>query len=378
MSTPAVANPATLRISSPGRINLIGEHIDYNGGHVLPAAIDKRITLDFKELKGDTLYIHSLDHDQSMQTPLGTYRVSQIEWENYILGVLYFIDRLRPKVIGAFECRISSQLPSGSGLSSSAALTCGLAKGLNELFELELTDLQIMEVAQKAEHEFVGTQCGIMDQFSVVKGQKNTLILLNCQDRNFSYIPAHFEPYKVVLLNTNVAHHLASSEYNVRREQCEQALAIINKSNKNFTYLCDVPLAALEQVRLELSDELLEKAQYIIEENQRCLQASKALKDQDLITFGALMYQSHYGLRDQYQVSCAELDFLVAVSEKLDTVVGSRMMGGGFGGCTINLVHEDAVDAFIEQATRAYKDTFNTVLTPLVINISDGVKQIQS
>ncbi len=211
-------------IASPGRINLIGEHIDYNGGHVLPAAIDKKITFRFRKNNTNYCEILSSNFKSSFKIDLKKLVRSDIEWQNYILGVLYHINVLKPESLQGFDCIIESNLPLGSGISSSAALECGMAKGVNELFDLGLTDLEIVTLSRDAEHTFVGTKCGIMDQFAVVKGQQDHLILLNCETLDYHLIEAEFSPYIVVLLNTNVSHSLASSEYNVRRDECHTAL----------------------------------------------------------------------------------------------------------------------------------------------------------
>jgi galactokinase len=365
-----------ITISSPGRINLIGEHIDYSGGHVLPASIDKKITLDFESNDKDEIEIHSLDYDLVLKINTGSYKKSSVEWENYVLGVLYYIDRLRPQNITGFKCSITSALPAGSGLSSSAALACGTATGINELFNLGLTDLEIMDVARNAEHHFVGTKCGIMDQFAVVKGQTDQLILLDCRDNSYEYIPAAFDPYKIVLLNTNISHNLAGSEYNQRREECEKALAIVNGHDTDYKYLCDVPLDTLQLRMNQMGESTYTKARYVIEENQRTLDAARVLKKGSLKTFGQLMYESHEGLSKEYEVSCAELDFLVNFTKDKEQVLGSRMMGGGFGGCTINLVHKDYVDTLIDEASTAYKKEFGIDLTPITTVLHDGVKVI--
>jgi len=206
-------------IDSPGRINLIGEHIDYNGGYVLPAAMDKKITLSFRKNNTTTCEILSSNFKSSFTADLNNLVRSDVEWQNYILGVLFHANVLKPNAIQGFDCIIESNLPLGSGISSSAALECGIAKGINELFNLGLTDIEMIKLSRDAEHTFVGTKCGIMDQFAVVKGKKDHLILLNCETLKYELIEANFAPYIVVLLNTNVSHNLATSEYNVRRDE---------------------------------------------------------------------------------------------------------------------------------------------------------------
>lgn len=363
-------------IESPGRINLIGEHIDYNGGHVLPAAIDKKITFRFKKNNKDYCEVLSSNFKSSFKVDLKNLVRSDKEWQNYILGVLYHIEVLKPNSLQGFDCIIESNLPLGSGISSSAALECGLAKGVNELFDLGLTDLEIITLSRDAEHTFVGTKCGIMDQFAVVKGKQDHLILLNCETLDYQLIQAEFDPYIVVLLNTNVSHSLASSEYNVRRDECHTALEAIQKKYPEFEFLTEVPEKVVQQFKDVLPKKIYNRALYVTQENQRTLKAVKLLEQKNLIGFGECMYQSHDGLQNQYEVSCKELDYLVAATKDLDYVIGSRMMGGGFGGCTINLVHKEKVQELIENISAAYEEQFNIQLSYILTTISDGVKPV--
>jgi galactokinase len=363
-------------IKSPGRINLIGEHIDYNGGHVLPAAMDKKITLYFRENKTNTCEVLSSNFKSSFTVNLDKLERSEVEWQNFILGVLFHINVLKPNTIKGFDCIIESNLPLGSGISSSAALECGVAKGVDELFNLGLTDLEIITLSRDAEHTFVGTKCGIMDQFAVVKGKKNHLILLNCETLDYDLIEADFSPYKVVLLNTNVSHSLASSEYNVRRDECSTALAAIQKKYPRYKFLTEIPPKVIKEFKKVLPEKIYNRALYVTRENKRTLDAVKCLRKKDLKGFGDCLYKSHYGLQNLYEVSCKELDYLVDATKELDYVIGSRMMGGGFGGCTINIVHEDKVVEFIENISAAYEEKHNIKLSSILTTISDGVKRI--
>jgi galactokinase len=363
-------------IESPGRINLIGEHIDYNGGHVLPAAIDKKITLSFRKNNTSSCKIYSKNFKSSFEIYLNQLERSKVEWQNFVLGVLYHIDGLKPNSLKGFDCVIESNLPLGSGISSSAALECGIAKGVNELFDLGLTDLQIIKLSRDAEHTFVGTKCGIMDQFAVVKGQKDHLILLDCESLDYELIEADFNPYIIVLLNTNVSHNLASSEYNVRRDECQTALEAIQKKYPKYRYLTEVPVKVIKGFKGVLPQKIYNRALYVSQENKRTLKAVKKLRQNKLSEFGDLLYKSHEGLQNLYEVSCKELDFLVKQTKKLDYVLGSRMMGGGFGGCTINLVHQDKVGEFVEQISAAYEEKFNIQLTSILTTIGDGTQKI--
>ncbi|WP_335966401.1 galactokinase [Galbibacter sp. PAP.153] len=361
-------------VHSPGRINLIGEHIDYNGGHVLPAAIDKKIYLSFRKSGTNACHIWSKNYQTGFTIDLDEVKPSQTEWQNYILGVIHYIHALKPNTVKGFDCVIDSHLPMGSGISSSAALECGFASGLNKLFNIGLTKGEIIILSRDAEHNYVGTKCGIMDQFAVVKGKKKHLILLNCQDLEHQLIKSEFEPYQLVLLNSNVSHNLASSEYNTRRKECDEALGVVNKKYPQYKYLVEIPENVIMTFKDELPEKVYNRALYVIQENKRTLMAANALEDELFEVFGNLLYQSHHGLRNLYEVSCDELDFMVDFSKDYNYVLGSRMMGGGFGGCTINLVHQDYVSSYIEKIGKAYKEKFNIELSPIEVNISNGVE----
>ena len=371
-------NDAGIIVKSPGRINLIGEHIDYNGGHVLPAAIDRKVILEFHKNDNGQCHVRSVDEGDfafDIQNPL---QISDTHWENYVLGVVDGIQKARPNQLGGFDCVISSELPIGAGISSSAALECGVAKGLNELFDLGLSNLELIEISRMAEHNFVGTKCGVMDQFAVTMGKRKKLLLLNCETLDYKLIDAEFAPYKILLLNTNVSHNLATSEYNTRREECEQALAVIKKDHPGYKFLADVPEHIIESYSEKLSGKVYQRALFVSRENTRTLKAAELIQKGDIEGFGELMYQTHEGLSKNYEVSCPELDFLVDLSKDIPQVVGSRMMGGGFGGCTINLVEESFVNEFMDLASNAYKQKFDINLTSILVATSNGVETIKS
>ncbi|REE80327.1 galactokinase [Lutibacter oceani] len=361
-----------LIINSPGRINIIGEHTDYNNGFVLPTAIDKKIEFKFKKNNTpSTCNVFSANFNTSFSFDLNNVKPSKKQWENYILGVIYEIQQLSNKLEG-FDCILNSDIPVGSGISSSAALECGLAFGLNELFKLNFTKITLVEIGQRAEHNYVGTKCGIMDQFASVMSKAGHVILLDCQSLDYEYVPIQIKPYKIVLLNTNVSHNLADGEYNKRRKTCEQGVAIIQNKYPTVKSLRDVSSEMLAEYKNEFSEEMFNRCSYVIDEKIRVLNTVEALKNNELKVMGKNMYDTHSGLQNLYEVSCPELDFLVDFSKNFDEVIGARMMGGGFGGCTINIVHENAVEKFTEAASEAYFNKFNIKLTAFEANPSEG------
>lgn len=364
--------PYNLTINSPGRINLIGEHTDYNNGFVLPTAIDKKIQFKFKK-NGDptTCNVYSKNFDTSFSFDLKTIKPSEQQWENYILGVIFEIQQLSDKLQG-FDCMFTSDIPVGSGISSSAALECGLAFGLNELFNLGFSKITLVEIGQRAEHNYVGTKCGIMDQFASVMSKAGHVILLDCESLEYEHVPIQIKPYKILLLNTNVSHNLADGEYNKRRSLCEQGVAIIKKKYPEVTSLRNVSSEMLAEFKETFTEDMYNKCSYVVEEKTRVLDAVAALKNNKLAVLGANMYATHSGLSNLYEVSCPELDFLVDFSKNYDAVIGARMMGGGFGGCTINIIHQDEVAAFTAAASEAYFNEFNIKLTAFEANPSEG------
>ena len=366
-----------LTVDSPGRINIIGEHVDYNMGYVLPTAIEKKIIFKFQKNGSDKIcHVYSKGYDTGFELSLDKLEKSKIEWENYILGVLNEISKRTDKLKG-FDCTLESHVPIGSGVSSSAALECGLAFGLNEMFDLGLTKMDIVELSQAAEHTYAGTKCGIMDQFASVMSKEGHVILLDCESLDYSYIPIQIKPYRIVLLNTNVSHNLASGEYNVRRAQCEEGVAVLQKRYPKVKSLRNATMDMLNDVRIELDETVYNRCSYIIQEKIRVLEAVEALKANNLKRVGELLYETHDGLSKMYEVSCPELDFLVAFSKKYDSVLGARMMGGGFGGCTINLVHEDAIEEFVKAASAAYEKECNLKLTWFEASPSEGTSIVK-
>ena len=362
----------SIKVASPGRINLIGEHTDYNNGFVMPTAIDKKIYFEFKENETDsTCRIYSATYNAYLEFDHNNLSISEKSWENYVLGVTNEI-KVLGKSLKGFDCIIKSDLSTGAGISSSAALECGFASGLNALFDLGLSKVEITQLSQKAEHNFVGNKCGIMDQYASVMSKQDHIILLDCESLHAEYIPADFKSCKLLLLNTNVSHNLADSEYNTRRQECEAAVEVIQKKYPEVKSLRDVNLEMLEEFKAQLEGKQYQRARYVIEENERVINATTAIKAGKLNEFGGLMYGSHDGLQYNYEVSCPELDFLVEFSRDKDYIYGSRMMGGGFGGCTINLIEADKIDEYVAEAAEAYFKKFNIKLDTIAVSPSEG------
>lgn len=363
---------ATLFVS-PGRVNLIGEHTDYNGGFVLPAAIDKVIAVAIKPNDTNRVRAYSLDLSDAAEFDLSEKPNKQ--WASYIYGVVAEIGK-KGLTIGGFDCVFGGNVPLGAGLSSSAALESVFAFALNELYQLGLSRFDMAKIGQAAEHNAVGVRCGIMDQFASVFGQKGHLIQLDCRSLEYELVAFDPKGYRLVLLDTQVKHSLASSEYNVRRAECEAGVSTVKTRYPDVQLLRDVTLEMLDEFQAELPESTYRRCRYVIEENLRLLTATAALKVSDYVTFGKMMYGSHEGLSTQYNVSCVELDFLVDVARK-NNVLGARMMGGGFGGCTINLVSDEAYEAFIQEAKTLYKKSFGREPRVYEVHISDGSRQLQ-
>lgn len=364
-----------LLISSPGRINLIGEHTDYNDGFVLPAAIDKNMIFGFSKNNLKKLRIFSMDYDQMFECNINEIQKSDVRWANYILGVIDQFQKAGYSMKG-FNCVFTSTIPIGAGMASSAALECGIAFVLNTLFKLAIPISDQVKYAQKAEHTFAGVFCGIMDQFASMMGKKDHAIKLDCRSLEYDYIPVKLEEYQFVLCNSGVKHELVDSEYNTRRNECEAGVVVIKKDYPEVSHLRDVTLNMLNTIRTEIPPAVFKRCKHVIEENERVNKACDALKQENMYAFGELMYESHSGLSKLYEVSCDELDFLVDFTRNNANVLGARMMGGGFGGCTINLIKRSAKKSFIKDITKAYKDHFNIDLECYDVEIKDGTSII--
>ncbi|MFD2512328.1 galactokinase [Pontibacter locisalis] len=360
---------------SPGRVNLIGEHTDYNDGFVLPAAINKEIFFAVAPTNTSSVRLYSFDMQEQADFDLEAIRVSDISWANYLLGVVAQFQKADLQVKG-FDLLFGGNVPIGAGLSSSAAVECGLAFALNQIFDYGLDRMALAKVAQKAEHEFAGVRCGIMDQFASLFGKKEHVVKLDCRSLEYTYYPFDMSQYRIVLCDTQVKHSLASSEYNTRRMECEAGVAILQKHYHNLISLRDVTPEMLEEQRTEFDPVVFKRCMYVVQENKRVEEACEALQQGNLHLFGEKMYASHAGLQHDYEVSCPELDFLVAEAKQNTSVLGARMMGGGFGGCTINIVNIAAVEDFTHSMNEVYEKRFGMSLKTYVAEIVDGSSKI--
>ena len=361
-----------LLIFSPGRINIIGEHTDYNKGFVFPAAINKGIVAAIQKSELDFSTAYALDLDGKVEFNLDKLKpLKEGRWENYVYGVVHEIQN-KNKLIGNFNIVFKGNIPSGAGMSSSAALENSIVFGLNELFDLELSKHDMILISQKAEHNFVGVKCGIMDQYASMFGLKNHALLLDCRTIESQPYEIDFKDYQLMLINTNVKHSLSDTEYNDRRSACKSISKLLS-----VKALRDATEADLEKIIDKVTPANYQKALYVIQENSRTLKAAKAIEYSDLETLGSLIYQSHNGLSNQYKVSCHELDFLVNQAKANPNILGARMMGGGFGGCTINLIAKTQAEAFAEKVSKAYHREFNKTCSVYFIEISEGTHLVK-
>lgn len=358
-------------VLSPGRINIIGEHIDYNDGYVLPAAIDKIICFAFEKNNSDTAKIVAIDLNDEFEVCVnGDQKQTDSVWTNYLRGVLKQL-KINGYSVEGFNCVFSSNIPVGSGLSSSAALECGFLFGLNELFDLKIKPIDIALMGQSAEH-WVGINCGIMDQFSSVMGLENKVLKIDCRTLEFEYHDANFSDYSLVLFDSNVKHSLFSSAYNTRREECEKGISIISANFPEISSFRDCKEEDVWSLKDKMSANVFKRSLFVVKEINRVKLACDALDAGKIEVLGQLMFETHEGLSLDYEVSCAELDFLVHRVKEDKSVIGSRLMGGGFGGCTINLIKKGQEERIKQQLSTLYLDIFGIELKIYEVKIGNG------
>ncbi|WP_088322797.1 galactokinase [Polaribacter tangerinus] len=362
-----------LLIFSPGRINLIGEHTDYNDGFVFPAAVNKGIFMAIQKSDSDSCKAFAIDKNKMYAFNLTSLeRIPKGGWRNYIIGVAAEVQKLGI-TLGNFNIAFSGNIPTGAGMSSSAALENSLVFALNKLFKLNLSRSEMILVSQKAEHNFAGVKCGIMDQYASMFGEKKSALLLDCRTVTSTSYKIDFNNYKLLLINTNVKHDLSESAYNDRREVCEKVSEMLG-----VKALRDAKITDLEKLKNQVSEEDFKKALYVIEENLRVQQFSRAIEKNDVNMVGKLLYQSHNGLSNMFKVSCKELDFLVEQTVNNSAVLGARMMGGGFGGCTINLIEKSAIKEFKKDISKRYQKEFDKSCSIYEVKLAKGTRIINN
>lgn len=361
--------PDALLFASPGRINLIGEHTDYNGGFVFPGAVDRGIVAAIRPNGTDRVRAHALDLGESAEFGLREEDKPAQSWACYIFGVCREIAKRGGKV-GGFDTVFAGDVPLGAGMSSSAALESTYAFALNELNGCGIDKFELARIGQATEHNYCGVNCGIMDQFASVFGKKGCLMRLDCRSMEFQYFPFDPAGYKLVLLDSRVKHELVGSPYNDRRASCERVAKMLGQE-----FLRGATMEQLDAVKDKISEEDYKRARYVIGEEQRVLDVCAALEKGDYETVGKRMYETHWGMSRDYEVSCEELDFLARVAEECG-VSGSRIMGGGFGGCTINLVRDELYDKFIATARERFRAEYGHEPEVYEVVISDGSRRL--
>ncbi len=360
--------------TSPGRVNLIGEHTDYNGSFVFPGAIDKGITAAIRFNGTDKVRAYAIDLDEYSEFGFNEEDLPEEGWAKYLFGVCREIIK-RGNSLKGFDTAFAGDVPLGAGMSSSAAIESTYAFALNDLLDLGIDKFELARIGQATEHNYVGVKCGIMDQFISLFGKAGHLVRLDTKTMEYAYFPFDPKGYKLVLLDTLVKHELASSAYNDRRHSCETAAATIAKRHPEVKFLRDATMEMLNEAKDDMPAEDYKRATYVIEETQRVRDVSDALERGDYETVGQKMYETHHGMSKIYEVSCEELDFLNDVARE-HGVTGSRVMGGGFGGCTINLVKDELYDSFIKDAKAQFKAKYGHEPKVYDVVISDGARKL--
>lgn len=361
-------------VRSPGRVNIIGEHTDYNEGFVLPGAIDKAAYVAIGLREDDEIHLTALDLNESFSININNLKpVGDVSWPNFILGAAAQFIKRGTRLKG-FNAVLISDVPIGAGLSSSAAIESATVFALNELLQTDIDKTEMIKMAQMTEHEFAGVRCGIMDMFASVMGKRDHVIKLDCRNLDYEYVPFKLDGIKILLLNTNVKHSLASSEYNTRRKECEQGVALIRQFQPHVNSLRDATTEMLDKYVLPKNEGIDKRCRFIVEEIERLKTGCEDLKKGDIHLLGKKMFATHEGLSKQYEVSCKELDLLVDFVKNNEAVIGARMMGGGFGGCTINLVKEVAIEQLVAEIKPAYEAATNLPLTYYIASIENGTE----
>lgn len=380
---------ASLVVQSPGRINLIGEHTDYNNGFVLPAAIDKCVQVAIAKRTDGAIHMHAIDLQESVIIPAVAIQPHATSWVNYIIGVVAQVQKYSAGASNnsaaldldkGFDICIQGDIPIGAGLSSSAAVECAVIFALNELYQLGLTTMQMALMTQQSEHEFAGVKCGIMDMFASLHGKSNQVMLLDCANLHHTYYPLDLKEYQIVLFDTQIKHALASSEYNTRRLECEQGVGVLQQKYPSIKTLRDASKQQVEQClapnnnldKNAISNKVYQRCKYVVDEIERVQLAVKDLLAGDIKAFGQKMYDTHEGLSKLYEVSCPELDILVNAVKDNPYVLGARMMGGGFGGCTINIIKKSEVQAIINSVAEVYAQQTAHTLKVHQVKIAQG------
>ncbi len=364
-----------LLVRSPGRVNIIGEHTDYNQGFVLPAAIEKSMYIAISSRTDTHCKIIAYDLQDEFEFDITALSRSEKGWPNYLMGV---VDQLMKAGYGlrGFHCVFGGEIPVGAGMSSSAAIEAGLAYGLNVLFNLGIAKKELVRIAQRAENEFVGLQCGIMDMYANIFGTVGHVLKLDCRSVDHQYYPLD-HTLSIVLLDTRVSHSLASSEYNKRRAECTEGVRLLQKKYPLVHSLRDATLGMFNELQAEIPSVVYKRCSYVVEENERVEEACRMLERSDYTKLGELLYSSHEGLSKKYEVSCPELDYLVSTARKLPEIYGARMMGGGFGGCTINLVKPEYVDTVTSVLKEEYYKKFDRNPFAYVTSTGSGTHIIE-
>jgi galactokinase len=364
-------------VRSPGRVNLIGEHTDYNEGFVLPASVDRSLVFVVSPRSDGHCRLIAADLKDEISVTTASIERTRKTWPNYLLGVIEEMKKLGFSVPGC-DVVFGGNIPIGAGMSSSAAVECGFAFALNQLFGFGISKLDLAKLGQRSENNFVGVNCGIMDQFVNIFGEDRKVLKIDCRSLSYEYFPFERKDLAIVLCETEAKRSLASSEYNIRRQQCESGVRILQKHEPEIRSLRDVSPEFLREHRQELEPIILQRCSYVIEENERVQRACEDLRRNDFRSFGEQMYRSHSGLRYAYQVSSPDLDFLVDSASSIDGVLGARMMGAGFGGCTINLVEQKYVEAFVEEMKGRYRQRTGKANNVYVAYIESGTRVLPS